>query len=86
MNSERDKSASRREFLAAVGAAAALGERAAETAAPVGMPPDTPRELPGGRADLGSLLPEVLKLTEDRPYALSFLADRFADLAAWKTA
>ena len=77
----------RREFLTTMGAAV-IADALPETdpAAAGRMPPDLPRELRPNGADLGTLFPEVARLTDRQPYDHSFLTGRFATLAEWKAA
>lgn len=77
-------SSDRRKFLrAAVTASAAVGMhcgcqgQTADGAAKRNFPMDLPRELKPNGADLGTMYPELLGMSESHPYAMSFLGDRF---------
>src|SRR5262249_14153440 len=84
-SSSMDSLASRRQFLAALGPAAA-GILASEKAEGAAVPVDAPRDLKPTAANLGSLFPDVAKLAADNRYTYSFLGDRFKTLEEFKKA
>jgi dienelactone hydrolase len=80
-----DSLASRRQFLAILGPAAA-GILASDKAEGAAVPVDAPRDLKPTAANLGSLFPDVAKLAADNRYTYSFLGDRFKTLEEFKKA
>jgi dienelactone hydrolase len=76
---------SRRQFLQSLGASAVVANRsahvlgAAVSSSLAGQP-----SLPSG-SDIGSLYPFVQQQADRSPLELSFLHDRFTDLAAWQS-
>src|SRR5688572_10930937 len=80
-------SATRREFLRRAALPAALGIPArAEPAHALDMPADLPRELKPTAADLGTVFPTVNALADEKPFAYSFLGDKFKTLDDFKAA
>ena len=73
----------RREFLTAAGAASAGLALCADSGKP---PMDAPRELPVTGADLGSLYPEVLKLSDANRYSLAYAGGKFKSVEEFTTA
>lgn len=71
------ESVSRREWLAGLAAAGALGLTLPDEA--LAAPADLPRELAPTSANMGSLFPDVQRLAGGK-YAYSFLGDRFKSL------
>jgi len=79
---------SRRDFLAALGASALGGALPSLAAAePAGVfPADPARDLTPGRADLGTLWPEVQRMADANPFTHAFGSGRFPTFAAHQTA
>ena len=96
MTHESTASSDRRKFLHnALMTSAACGlhldgnqtqaaEQTAEQLKP--LPPDLPRELKPSGADLGTLYPELLGMSESQLYTMSFLGDRFKTHADFRQA
>lgn len=80
---------SRRDFLTTLGATALSGAlpSLAGAAEPAGaFPADPARELTPGRADLGTLWPDVQRLAEGNRYSHAFGSGRFPTFAAFQSA